>query len=126
MMKRLIILLAVSVVAFVALGTTAAGAAPSNKNTESFQATCDNGKTITISTVHKKNETADSNSAGVIVGGGAAQAISITVFEPGTTNVIFTETTHHGGPANATCTGTGSEGGQSFDFVAVVHLTGPN
>jgi glutamine amidotransferase PdxT len=102
------------------------GAAPSNKNTESFGATCDNGKTITISTVHKNNETADSNSAGVIVGGGAAQAISITGFEPGTTHVIFTQTTHHGGPANATCAGTITEGGESFDFVAVVHLAGAN
>jgi hypothetical protein len=125
-MKRSSLLIAVSALALVTLAADPAVAAPSNTNTESFTATCDNGKTIAISTVHKNNETADSNSAGVIVGGGAAQAISITGFEPGTSNVIFTQTTHHGGPANATCRGTISEGGESFDFVALVHLAGPN
>ena len=100
-----------------------AGAAPSNKNTETIQATCD-GTTITIAAVRKDNETADLVSAGPIVGGGSVKVPSLTVFEPGTTNVIFTATSNYGGPTNATCTGTFSEGGETFDFTVQAHLVG--
>jgi hypothetical protein len=100
-----------------------AGAAPSNKNTETIQATCD-GTTITITGVRKDNETADLVSAGPIVGGGSVKVPSLTVFEPGTTNAIFTATSNYGGPTNATCTGTFSEGGETFDFTVQAHLVG--
>jgi hypothetical protein len=121
-MKRTIFALLVASV--LALSTTSpASAAPSNKNTETIQATCD-GTTITITAVHKDNETADLVSAGSIVGGGSVKVASLTAFEPGTTNVIFTAVSRYGGPTNATCTGTASEGGETFDFTVQGHLVG--
>jgi hypothetical protein len=100
-----------------------AGAAPSNKNTETIQATCD-GTTITITGVRKDNETADLVSAGPIVGGGSVKVPSLTVYEPGTTNVVLTAESNYGGPTNATCTGTFTQGGETFDFVLQAHLVG--
>jgi hypothetical protein len=109
-----------------AFGLTAgtAGAAPSNRNTEVIQATCDTGQSITISVVHKQNEIADLVSAGPLVGGGVATVASVTAFAPGTTDVLFTVASKYGGPVNAECSGTLTEGGESFDFVAQVHLVG--
>jgi hypothetical protein len=97
--------------------------APSNKNTVTIEATCD-GTAITFSAVHHENETADLVSAGPIVGGGSVKVPSLTVYEPGTTNVVLTAESNYGGPTNATCTGTFTEGGETFDFVLQAHLVG--
>ena len=110
-------------VGLVLAGAAPAGAAASNKNTVTIQATCD-GTAITITAVHKDNEIADLVSAGPIVGGGSVKVASLTSYEPGTTNVIFTATTGYGGPTNATCTGTATEGGQTFVFTLQAHLVG--
>jgi hypothetical protein len=120
-MNRAIVL--AGVLGFVALAASPASAAPSNKNVEVIEATCD-GQAITVSVVHKKNENADLVSAGPVIGGGATVVKTFTVYEAGTTNVLFSAVSHYGGPTNAECTGTASEGGQTFDFVAEVHLTG--
>jgi hypothetical protein len=110
-------------VGLVLAGAAPAGAAASNKNTETIQATCD-GTAITITAVRKDNEIADLVSAGPIVGGGSVKVPSLTVYEPGTTNVVFTAESNYGGPTNATCTGTFTEGGETFDFVVQAHLVG--
>jgi hypothetical protein len=121
-MKRigLVVLAAVGVATML---SAPASAAPSNKNTETIHATCD-GTAITISVVHKNNENADLISAGPLAGGGATTVASITAFEPGTSNVVFAATSHYGGPVNATCSGTLSEGGETFDFIVQLHLVG--
>jgi hypothetical protein len=49
---------------------------------------------------------------------------SLTAFEPGTTNISFTAVSNYRGPTNATCTGTASEGGETFDFTVQAHLRG--
>jgi hypothetical protein len=94
-----------------------AGAAPSNKNTEVIHATCNTGKNIRISVVHTNNKTTDLVSADPVVGGGSVKVASFTAFELGTTNVVFSATSHYGGLTKATSNGTISEGGEAFDFV---------
>jgi hypothetical protein len=110
-------------VGLVLAGAAPAGAAASNKNTVTIQATCD-GTAITITAVHKDNEIADLVSAGPIVGGGSVKVPSLTVYKPGTTNVVLTAESNYGGPTNATCTGTFTQGGETFDFVLQAHLVG--
>jgi hypothetical protein len=122
-MRRLIGL-AVVIGLGVGFAASPASAAPTNKNSVEIIVTCDNGQQLTVHAVHKKNENADLVSAGPIVGGGSSTVASLTAFEPGTTNVIFTAETRYGGPVNAECAGTFNEGGQSFDFVVQVHLVG--
>jgi hypothetical protein len=107
----------------VLLNAGAANAAPSNKNTEVIHATCD-GDAITISVVNHSNENANLVSAGPLIGGGAVKVVPIVAYEPGTTNVIFSAETHFGAPANAECTGTITEGGDTFDFVIQAHIAG--
>lgn len=124
-MRRLSVLIVSSAIVAAVLWTAPAGAAPSNKNTEVIEATCD-GRAITISAVHKKNENADLVSAGPLVGGGSAKVTSLTAFAPGTTNVLFSAETHYGGPVNAECSGTATLEGQTFEFVTEGHLVGAN
>jgi hypothetical protein len=98
-------------------------AAPSNKNSIEIQADC-GGQEITINVVHHTNETADLVAANPLVGGGVAKVKTLTGFEPGTTNELFSLTSKYRGPTNATCTGTFSEGPDTFDFSVEVHLVG--
>lgn len=123
-MRRIIGIAVAAGVGLVGLAASPASAAPSNKNTEVIHATCDGGQAFTISVVHKKNDNADLVSAGPVVGGGSTTVASVTVYELGTTNVVFSADSHYGGPVNATCTGTLTEGGDTFDFVVQAHLAG--
>jgi hypothetical protein len=122
-LRRISVLIISGAVAVAALSAGPAGAAPSNKNTEVIRADC-GGRAITISVVHKDNENADLVSAGPVVGGGSTKVASFTAFAPGTTTAIFSAESHYGGPVNAECSGTITEGGATFDFVALVHLVG--
>ncbi len=122
-MRRLNVLIVSTAVAAAVVWAAPASAAPSNKNTEVIQVNCD-GRALTVTAVHKKNEGADLVSAGALVGGGAATVASLTAFESGTTNVIFSAESHYGGPVNAECSGTATEDGQTFDFVVEAHLVG--
>jgi hypothetical protein len=122
-MRRALVLAVLGSLAMTALATGPARAAPSNDNTEVIQAICD-GQAITIAIVHKKNENADRVSSGPVIGGGSAKVASLTAFESGTTNVVFSAVSHYGGPTNAVCTHTATLGGEAVDVVVQVHLAG--
>jgi hypothetical protein len=122
-MKRLslAVLLSVSLLAVLAMP---AAAAPHNKNSQLVVADCDNGKTYTVDV----NQRSNFNAAVHVEGVGPSKTISFTAFAPGTSDVLFSQTSNFPKAPNLTCTGTISQvdptTGQvvTFDFVAEVYL----
>jgi hypothetical protein len=121
MRRTFIAALVVAAAALLSAGT--ALGAPSNKNAESIQATCD-GTTFTV----LNNDRANVNAVFHVVGRGPGKLISIQAYEPGTTNLIFEDQSNFPKEPNATCTGTISgtdpdTGEQfTFDFVVQAYL----
>ena len=123
-MRRLIVSALVAGLMLVPVAAPAAGA-PRNKNVTPVQATCD-GKQYTVLSPDKANV----NGAFHVVGVGPGKLISLTAFEPGTTNVLFTDQSNYPKEPNVTCTGTfnatdPSTGQQfSFDFQVQAYVRG--
>jgi hypothetical protein len=101
-----------------------AAAAPHNKNTALVQTQCDNGHNYTV----RVNERSNINGAVHVEGVGPVKVVSLTAFEQGTSNVLFSDRSNFPKPANVTCTGTITEvdpdTGEpfTFDFEVTVYL----
>jgi hypothetical protein len=122
-MRRLSVYLVVPVLALLAFAPASFAA---NKNQQQVTATCDNGKTYTVTV----NERSNINGVVKAAGLGPVKVISITAFAPGTSVVLFTDQSRFPKSANLTCHGTTTEvdpdTGEpfTFDFVVEVYARG--